>query len=58
MDAIDIAAIRTCVAAPRDAALDPARALDYVTHAEFGGQAMFVGRGRRHNHGRDVDAVA
>ena len=52
-----IAAIRALVAAPRDAALDPARALDFVSHQEFGGQALFVGRVRRHNHGRDVVAV-
>ena len=57
MDAIDIAAIHALVAAPRDDALDPARALEFVTHAEFGGQALFVGRVRRHNHGRDVVAV-
>jgi len=54
---IGIAAIQAFVAAPREAALDPARALDFVTHAEFGGQALFVGRVRRHNHGRDVVAV-
>ena len=54
---IDIAAIRALVATPRDDALDPARALDFVTHEEFGGQALFVGRVRRHNHGRDVIAV-
>jgi molybdopterin synthase catalytic subunit len=53
----DIAATRALVAAPRDAALDPARALAFVAHAEFGGQALFVGRVRRHNHGRDVVAV-
>ena len=53
----DIAAIRALVVAPRDAALDPARALEFVAHAEFGGQALFVGRVRRHNHGRDVVAV-
>ena len=53
----DIAAIRALVAAPRDAALDPARALDFVSHQEFGGQALFVGRVRQHNHGRDVVAV-
>ena len=57
MDTIDIAAIRALVAAPRDDALDPARALDFVTHEEFGGQALFVGRVRRHNHGRDVVSV-
>lgn len=49
--------IRAFVASPRDAALDPARALDFVSHAEFGGQALFVGRVRRRNHGRDVVAV-
>ena len=54
---VDIAAIRALVAAPRDAALDPARALEFVSHEEFGGQALFVGRVRRHNHGRDVVAV-
>ena len=54
---VDIAAIRALVAAPRDDALDPARALDFVMHEEFGGQALFVGRVRRHNHGRDVVAV-
>ena len=54
---IDIAAVRALVAAPRDTALDPARALEFVSHAEFGGQALFVGRVRRHNHGRDVVAV-
>jgi molybdopterin synthase catalytic subunit len=57
MDTIDIAAIRALVATPRDAALDPARALEFVSHEEFGGQALFVGRVRRHNHGRDVVAV-
>lgn len=53
----DVAAIRATVATPRDVALDPARALDFVAHEEFGGQALFVGRVRRHNHGRDVVAV-
>ena len=53
----DIAAIRALVATPRDSALDPARALEFVSHEEFGGQALFVGRVRRHNHGRDVVAV-
>jgi molybdopterin synthase catalytic subunit len=57
MDMPDIAAIRALVATPRDDALDPARALEFVTHEEFGGQALFVGRVRRHNHGRDVVAV-
>ena len=57
MDMPGIAAIRALVAAPRDAALDRARALDFVSHQEFGGQALFVGRVRRHNHGRDVVAV-
>ena len=57
MDTIDIAAVRSVVAVPRDAALDPARALEFVSHEEFGGQALFVGRVRRHNHGRDVVAV-
>ncbi len=57
MDMPGIAAIHALVAAPRDAALDPARALDFVSHQEFGGQALFVGRVRRHNHGRDVVAV-
>jgi molybdopterin synthase catalytic subunit len=57
MDMPDIAAIRALVVAPRDAALDPARALEFVSHEEFGGQALFVGRVRRHNHGRDVVAV-
>lgn len=57
MDTVDIAAIRVLVAAPRDAALDTARALGFVAHEEFGGQALFVGRVRRHNHGRDVVAV-
>ena len=57
MDMIDIAAVHAIVAAPRDAALDPARALDFVSHEEFGGQALFVGRVRRYNHGRDVVAV-
>lgn len=52
-----IAALRALIAAPRDSALDPARALEFVSHAEFGGQALFVGRVRRHNHGRDVVAV-
>ena len=54
---IDIAAVRALVAAPRDTALDPARALEFVSHAEFGGQALFVDRVRRLNHGRDVVAV-
>jgi len=53
----DISAIRALVAAPRGAALGPARALEFVSHEEFGGQALFVGRVRRHNHGRDVVAV-
>src|SRR6476659_1774895 len=53
----DIAAIRALVAAPREDALEPARALAFVSHDEFGGQALFVGRVRRHNHGRDVVAV-
>jgi molybdopterin synthase catalytic subunit len=57
MDAADIPAIRALVATPRADALDPARALEFVSHAEFGGQALFVGRVRRHNHGRDVVAV-
>jgi molybdopterin synthase catalytic subunit len=57
MDMAGIPAIRALVAAPRDDVLDPARALEFVTHAEFGGQALFVGRVRRHNHGRDVVAV-
>src|SRR4249919_3879728 len=49
--------IRALVAAPQDEALDPSRALAFVSHEEFGGQATFVGRVRRHNHGRDVVAV-
>jgi molybdopterin synthase catalytic subunit len=57
MDMAGIPAIRALVATPRDDVLDPARALEFVTHAEFGGQALFVGRVRRHNHGRDVVAV-
>jgi molybdopterin synthase catalytic subunit len=57
MDMIDIAAIRAIVTAPRDTTLDPARALEFVAHEEFGGQALFVGRVRGHNHGRDVVAV-
>ena len=57
MDLPGIAAIRALVAAPRDEALDPAQALAFVAHEEFGGQALFVGRVRRHNHGRDVVAV-
>ena len=53
----DLAAIRALVAAPRDDALDPTRALEFVSHGEFGAQALFVGRVRCHNHGRDVVAV-
>lgn len=54
---VDLSAVRALVSAPRAAALDPALALAFVAHEEFGGQALFVGRVRRHNHGRDVVAV-
>lgn len=57
MDTNAIADVHARVAAPRADALDPARALAFVAHEEFGGQALFVGRVRRHNHGRDVVAV-
>jgi molybdopterin synthase catalytic subunit len=38
--------------------LDPGAALDFVSHAGFGGIALFVGRVRDRNHGRDVLGVS
>lgn len=37
--------------------LDPAAAIDWVSDPAFGGIAVFVGKVRAHNHGREVEAV-
>lgn len=41
-----------------DSRLDPAAALDFVDDPGFGGYAMFVGKVRAQNHGRDVVGVS
>jgi hypothetical protein len=41
-----------------DGRLDPAAALDFVDDPGFGGYAVFVGKVRAQNHGRDVVGVS
>jgi molybdopterin synthase catalytic subunit len=41
-----------------DGALDPAAALEFVDDPGFGGVAVFVGRVRDRNHGRDVLGIS
>lgn len=40
-----------------ESALDPAAALDFVSDPRFGGIALFVGRVREHNLGREVTGI-
>ncbi|MFK2901800.1 molybdenum cofactor biosynthesis protein MoaE [Dyella jejuensis] len=48
----------TAVVDIRNARLDPAAALDFVSDPRFGGIATFIGRVREHNLGRIVTGVS
>ena len=48
-----------CIVLPIDqGGLDPAAAIDFVSDPGFGGIALFVGRVRDLNHGRDVTGIS
>ena len=58
MDHLDMGDLHAAVVERGTAALDVAAALDFVSDPRFGGIAVFVGKVRNHNVGRQVTGIS